>query len=88
LHPKCNTSVQSPCKAQNLPQLLHISDEYLNLTRRSTEIQPIPADMRLSVDCLFLKVTEPSSIPYGTPNLDWNAEFRNAESRFSQPLYQ
>ena len=21
-------------------------------------------------------------------NLDWNAEFRNAESRFSQPLYQ
>jgi hypothetical protein len=22
-----------------------------------------------------------------TPNLDWNAEFRNAESRFSQLLY-
>ena len=24
---------------------------------------------------------------YETPNLDWNAEFRNAESRFSQLLY-
>jgi hypothetical protein len=23
-----------------------------------------------------------------TPFLDWNAEFRFAESRFSQPLYQ
>jgi hypothetical protein len=23
-----------------------------------------------------------------TPNLDWNAEFRNVESRFSQPLYK
>jgi hypothetical protein len=24
---------------------------------------------------------------HATPNLDWNAEFRNAESRFSQLLY-
>ena len=33
---------------------------------KAVYIQPIPADMRLSVDLFIFKVTEPSSIPYGT----------------------